>query len=258
MIISELPNAIAAEMAVPAMMAQNAYRKGAFQFNLQPFGWKRVQLLNTAQDAPYFASELTGLAFDVFEHEDGRIAVSFRGTDDFTDWGIANAALGISVPYKVAFKHFKQLHEVVYPGKIAFVTGHSLGGGLALGVSVRFGVPAYAFNTSPRIFDGLGDQHQVAVRKVVYKTGDPLRWTWTLIWKVKAAIKSGASGSAIYKASFDYAPHRPSDISRLGALADNHYMFKLVRGIITRGKYDDQRLQQLEQELINSDMEPIH
>ena len=68
-------------------------------------------------------------------------------------------------------------------------TGHSLGGGLALGMSVRFpNVPAVVFDTSPRVFDGLGDVHFDAVRELVYRDGEVLAKLRRLSWKMDEVV----------------------------------------------------------------------
>jgi hypothetical protein len=54
------------------------------------------------------------------------------------------------------------------------LTGHSLGGGLALSASLWLGVNAYAFNPSPRVFDGWKDAKQPATRIVVYQDKEVL------------------------------------------------------------------------------------
>ncbi len=62
------------------------------------------------------------------------------------------------------------------------LTGHSLGGGIALSVSVWVGVDAIAFNSSPRIFDGMKNHNAPAVRKSIYQKGEMLR-----VLRVKSA-----------------------------------------------------------------------
>lgn len=55
-------------------------------------------------------------------------------------------------------------------------TGHSLGGGLTLSVSARnANVDAVAFNSSPRVFDGLANDPPTADRVLVSEVGDPLK-----------------------------------------------------------------------------------
>ncbi len=67
------------------------------------------------------------------------------------------------------------------------VTGHSLGGGIALGISVRYGIDAVVFDSSPRIFDGLCDNHCKAKRVLIYQNNEFLekaRKKWSKISEV--------------------------------------------------------------------------
>ena len=68
------------------------------------------------------------------------------------------------------------------------MTGHSLGGGIALGVSVRNeGVKAVVFDPSPRIFNGVENHNKQAERVVVYQEREILEFVrkgWTTIPKI--------------------------------------------------------------------------
>jgi hypothetical protein len=91
-----------------------------------------------------------------------------------------------------------------------------LGGGLALSVSVHHGVTAITFDPSPRIFDGLGDMHEPALRVCVYQDGEILekvRSHWNKFSDVVAEEN-------IYKCKYDFGGHsnHKSDILALRIL----------------------------------------
>jgi hypothetical protein len=258
---SELTPEWAAELAPMALLANNAYRRNTKPFPLEPLGWRHVTMddVRRAQPAaataapaipdPTFDDQRTGMAYDLFRHTDGHFALAFRGTDDARDWLRTNIAIGFSRHYRQAFDRFKSLQTTlmnVYGKPIAFVTGHSLGGGLALGASTRFGVPAYVFNPSPRIFDGWGDHHQPATRIAVYQNGDPLRFFWWLGGKVYAAVGDRRN---IHRADFDYTPLFARRYPVISALANNHYMNNLAIGLLSLGRQVDPRLQAILDEM---------
>jgi hypothetical protein len=97
------------------------------------------------------------------------------------------------------------------------VTGHSLGGGLALSVSFWEGVDAVVFNTSPRVFDGLENQNKPAQRLAVFQEKDILQKVRRHYPKFLAKIKP----EQMVETHFDYAgrsAHR-SDLLAEGLLA---------------------------------------
>lgn len=84
--------------------------------------------------------------------------------------------------------------------------GHSLGGGLALIISVRFGIPAITFDSSPRVFDGLGDFHEPAPSVLIFQEGEILEWVRTVWRKNKEVFQK----EDIYKVDYDF----PKGISK--------------------------------------------
>ena len=116
----------------------------------------------------------SNLQFDIWESVDKPITIfSFKGTDERIDWFTGNLAIGFSVPYKSAKKHVKKYMDK-HPGREIILTGHSLGGGIALSVSLWLGKDAYVFDPSPRVFDGLKNANEPAIRKIIYQKGDVL------------------------------------------------------------------------------------
>ena len=181
----ELDREQAGELAVLAMMASNAYRasEGRTRFPLERLGWKRVDMKGqsvTHDDSSYeprtwFGRAFSNLQFDIWEHDrDQRTVFAFKGTDEKIDWINANLGVGVSIPYKSAKKQVEK-YARRNPSRKILLTGHSLGGGLALSVSVWQGRDAYVFNSSPRVFDGRKDMNMTATRIAVYQGGDVLQ-----------------------------------------------------------------------------------
>lgn len=157
-----LTSKVAADNATYAMMAENAYhRKHHSRYAVEQLGWKQITADGTPANTgkPSYAN-LMGLAVDIYRNDkEDRYAYVFRGTDSKQDWLIANLAAGPSMPYKSARKQFGAFlcEQLKGNRKQVVAVGHSLGGGLAGSQSLRYGVDAVMFNTSPRMFDGWGD-----------------------------------------------------------------------------------------------------
>lgn len=208
---------IAAKYAIYAMASSNAYHKSdRKRFDIEIIGWRQVDLNGRATNNPTRARK-SGLAYDIFEKEgSNEVIFSFRGTDSKKDYLFANLAVPpFSLQYVQAKREFEKYMETHKDKKIT-ITGHSLGGGLALSMSVRYGVDAVVFDSSPRIFDGLGNKHLPATRIMIYEKGEILsvaRKFWPKIFQV-------VPKSNIYKTTFDFDgnnKHR-SDYLALGLL----------------------------------------
>lgn len=224
----------ASRFAALAMMASNSYHNPTRQqFPLRTLGWFLVDRDGRPTHGPSSNHKFTGLAYDIYEHrETGEAVVAFRGTDGRRDWLLANLALGISPPYRQAKNEFETF-LTKHPGRKILVTGHSLGGGLALSMSARFGVPAVIFDSSPRVFDGLGDHHKKATRELVYQNQEILekvRRRWSKISEL-------VHDKDIYRTDFNFGE------------ANNHRADCLARGILEMGATHDTGLQVLLREL---------
>jgi pimeloyl-ACP methyl ester carboxylesterase len=111
------------------------------------------------------------------------IAVVFKGTDftSLADWR-TNLALIEPRQHREAYAYMKEVVGRAQGKAIRVVaTGHSLGGALALNMSLRFpNVNVFAFDTSPRAFY---DVHTYgnAERILIFERGEILsflRWPW--------------------------------------------------------------------------------
>ncbi len=215
---------VAGKYAVYAMMSSNAYHKSErVKFAIEKLGWIQVGLDGTPTEKPT-RERKSGLAYDIYKKQGTEeVVISFRGTDSKRDWTTGNLAVApFSGQYRQARKEYEKYIRSHPEAKVT-VTGHSLGGGLALSISVRKGVDAIVFDSSPRIFDGLGDKHLPATRVLIYQAGEILavvRKRWRKIFEV-------VSQDDIYKCHFDFkgvSRHRSDYLARglleLGATAN--------------------------------------
>lgn len=193
---------VAGRVAIYAMLASNSYRKkDRVRFNVEKIGWVQVDLDGNPTDEPTKVHKLSGLSYDIYEKVDSnKVVFAFRGTDSKTDYLTANLAVPpFNFQYRQARKAVgKYLSENSQKNVIA--TGHSLGGGLALSVSVHHGVTAFTFNPSPRIFDGIGDMHEPAERVIVYQDGEILE-KFRENWK---KVSDVVNEKNIYKCKYDF------------------------------------------------------
>ncbi len=146
-----------------ALMANNAYDDGG-QYTIP--GWTRV--------ARYEST--SGLGLDEYKRDAPgplEMVVAFRGTNftSLKDWK-TNAALIEPWQHSEAYDHIAKLRQA-HPDARLTVTGHSLGGAIALNMSYRFdGLSAYAFNSSPRAF--FAAEGKTNVRVLAWETGEIL------------------------------------------------------------------------------------
>ncbi len=190
---------VAATHYVAAAMSSSSYKQPEKHFPLQKLGWEKIdrnaQMMSDVAKTSYVAGKFlgfgSGLAFDIWRKADTKETIfAFRGTDSKGDWVKANLS-SISVAYKSARKKIREFKAEHPDHKIILVTGHSLGGGLALSCSIEFGIPAVVFDTSPRVFDGIENKILPASRIAIHQQGDLLekaRTTWTKYPKVVTGI----------------------------------------------------------------------
>jgi putative lipase involved disintegration of autophagic bodies len=216
--IQEISIAVAREVTAYAMLSSNAYHKSdRIRFPIETLGWTLVDADGSETTRPTKETG-AGLAYDIYEKAGTNdVVFAFRGTDDLKDYLTANLAIGPFAPqYRQAKKDVAR-YLATHSNKNVVATGHSLGGGLSLSVSVHHGVRAITFDSSPRVFDGLGDFHEPAERLVVFQQGEILqvfRKHWNKLSEVVEAKN-------IYRCAFEFPkgvnPHR-SDYLALGLL----------------------------------------
>lgn len=211
----EVTPEIAGKYAIYAMMASNSYHKSKrVRFAVEKAGWIQVDGNGKQTTVPTRKHPISGLAYDIYEKQGAdEVVFAIRGTDSKFDYLWANFAVPpFSRQYSQLNKEFGEYIKS-HPNKKVAVTGHSLGGGLALSVSVHYGVEAITFDPSPRIFDGLGDKHLPAKRVLIYEAGEILekvRKHWKKVFEV-------VSSENIYKCSFDFknvSKHRGDYLAR--------------------------------------------
>ena len=208
---------VAGRVAIYAMLSSNAYhKKKRVRFEVEKMGWIQMDLDGNPTSKPTKEYHASGLAYDIFVRQDSEdVVFAFRGTDSKRDYLCANLAFPpLNFQYRRARRVFRKFLEANKRKNIV-TTGHSLGGGLALSMSVRFGVPAITFDPSPRIFDGIGDHHEPALREIIYEDGEILQ-IFRRIWK---KIPEIVPKENVYRCSFDFAgsQHR-SDHLAMGLL----------------------------------------
>ena len=145
-----------------ALMSANAYDKG---FQVKIPGWTRVKRLVSKH----------GFSADIYRSDsENHTVIAYRGTDDPKDWKYANLDTDAKGQYSDADRVFEKVETMFSDSKITTV-GHSLGGGLAIHVSVTHkDVNAITFNPSPRLFISKSDIRFKNKVTIIYETGEIL------------------------------------------------------------------------------------
>jgi len=176
-------NDIAVKYYLYAAMASSAYEGAGNHFPIERLGWQKISwktgLPIESVKPSYSAKEYvifgSGFAFDIWQKiNSNEIVFAFRGTDKPDDWIKSNIIIPISVSYKSAKKKLREFIHKFPDKKVIALTGHSLGGGIALSCSCDQGIEAIVFDPSPRIFDGLGDNIREANRVSIHQKGEAL------------------------------------------------------------------------------------
>lgn len=192
----------AADFAVFSMMANNAYHSAKkIYFPVELAGWQLMDKKGKPSKKPTHDG---AVSYDIYVNNETNVsAFVFRGTDSVKDYILSSLSVPISIGYLSARKRLREYMEENKKREVIAV-GHSLGGGLALSCSVHLGVDAYAFNSTPRIFDGFGDHHKIAARVMVSQSGEPLE-KLRKIWgdKLDACVGEENTFQCNYKTSKD-------------------------------------------------------
>ena len=114
-------------------------------------GWRAMQpdeLLNAGIDPNSLVNRSSGLKSVIYTDDQGRNVLAFSGTDEPKDW-LTNLRQGLG--FEDA--QYNQAMAVARQAKAAFgqdlvITGHSLGGGLAVAAAYAADAPAVTFNAS--------------------------------------------------------------------------------------------------------------
>ncbi len=163
---------------VHAAMASNAYRDPAVKPIFIIPDWF---LLESSESESGLGLQVYGDA--VTKTESRELVIAYRGTNfsSLKDWG-NNMALREPAQYREAHAHLAAL-KASYPQARLTATGHSLGGGIALNMSLRFdGVDAAVFNASPRFMFGPASYRHANERAFLHERGEMLnglfgQWT---------------------------------------------------------------------------------
>jgi hypothetical protein len=212
----QLPENVACHNIMYAEMASLAYHLDpiaapGWYIPEAPKDWHRIradgQAISAADHRAASDHPFTGLAYDIWQHDVDKhsYVFAYRGSEGTVDdWLFGNLMAPISPPYRQARNELAAFLRDVDSSATITAVGHSLGGGLALSVSLRVGVRAVVFNTSPRVNDGWGTEANDLERLLIFQTGEPLR-RFTPLWagklesitkpdhRYEAALSHGAS-----------------------------------------------------------------
>lgn len=127
----------ATEAYLYAQMATNTYGDSVFTL---PSHIKLIQ----AKD-----NDRIGFAYSIYENiNSNQKIISFRGTENFRDWWYGNL---LKRQNRSGLALFDSVRSSLADSSNIIVTGHSLGGAIALEISLkRKFADTYVFNTSPR------------------------------------------------------------------------------------------------------------
>ncbi len=199
-----------ASISIPyAIMSNNVYREPQDKPVYSLPGWSLIERQESG----------SGLALEVLYKEVDRklveVAVIYKGTDAMSlkDWKTNLSIWFEPKQYMEAQAHFKNLlNNPKLDGVPITVAGHSLGGGIALNVSLRHStnerpIRTFTFNTSPRGFYSPINKSVRAERYVLDEKGEFLagaRPFWhSRIKKLKPLTYNFLDFTALYSKPFN-------------------------------------------------------
>lgn len=202
---------VASKAWVYALMASNAYRDKGKVFVIP--GWELASRWESS----------SSLGLEEWTHKDGsgqtdEIAVAFEGTESLTDWRTNVNYLRESPQFKEAFAYMQCLGRRAAGARIV-VTGHSLGGAIALNMSQRLpNVNYFGFDSSPNSYFKVRGSSYVADRYLIYERGEVL---------MIPRIISLPRRNGVKRCGFDFM-----DFKNVLSTVSNHSMYLLARGLL--------------------------
>lgn len=223
-------SALAKRHYLHAVMANNSYRDPEKKPIFIIPDW---HLISSLESTSGFGLLLYGNRSTAAESTE--LVVAYRGTNfgSIKDWG-NNLSPKEPKQYREALNHLVGLKKQNPHAKIN-VVGHSLGGGIALNMSMRVrDIDAVAFNASPRIYFGHTSEFP-NYRAHLYEVGEGLNGLFGPWIRVRLP-NSTAYGN------YNFVDYKVASFSPV----QEHGIYELTRGLIlvamTRGDEQAQRL----------------
>ncbi|MCL7423230.1 MAG: alpha/beta hydrolase [Methylobacter sp.] len=215
--LSQEKKDVASKHFVYALMSNNVYRDNEGKPNFILPNWAGV--LRKVSDS--------GLAFEEYhkKNENGElieIAIAFKGTDfgELNDWR-TNFSFVEPQQYRQARDFVEEVLARDYVNESVKITatGHSLGGGIALNMSLLYpGVDAVTFNQSPRAFYDVSSPPRNH-RELIYEAGEILAFV-RIPWHFKL--------NDFNRTYFNYLDFK----SWANPLINEHSMYLFSRGLL--------------------------